>query len=468
MNAAASPLLPDAGDIGLSILRMRRETPQWIVYEGQHGGAAVSAWRYLPHDLRVADDASAEWPRMRDRLATTPPQGADVGILPCTAIYSARSRSGWLIYPVARPGLTGIIRESARLGQLAAGLMLALQHLHRHDTLHLDIHPDNIVETDGRFGLLGIGVDRRRASGARIGSNAGLGRHCYSAPEIWDASARSPLGPWTDIHAAAATLYFAVTGYDPPDFRARIGSPNWRADLSRTIRAKLGTPAQATAMIEALILSGLEPAITARPKTVDEWNRAAMAVAERAATPSPAAATQPASAPKQPFVLPRWLRSTAGLAAGLTAGTVAVWFYAVKMATPFFAWVVHTKWGSGFSESYRPVIAFTAYQCLTLIIHALLRNANAFARNSFMLPAIALFGLATYMHWGETAGWIHWLNAAAVALMLPALNTGDRENLRIATGWSFALLIASIMLAATKIHAGSEILPRLAKLVGVS
>jgi hypothetical protein len=155
-----------------------------------------------------------------------------------------------------------------------ADLARTLAHLHGKGALHLDLHPDNLYIDNGAVLLAGLGLDARagpeRAPPGERG-NGNLGRPGYSAPEMWDGSGTSPLGPWTDIYGMAALMCHCLTGHPPPDFRQRIADPNWRKTLTAQLRPALGSLEPSARQIERMILSGLEPAIPARPRSIEEW-----------------------------------------------------------------------------------------------------------------------------------------------------------------------------------------------------
>lgn len=101
----------------------------------------------------------------------------------------------------------------AGLVERLAPLFDGIAVLHASGVLHRDIRPDNIQvrDEDGRFVLLDF-----RAPGQAV-AVAG-----YAAPEQHE---RAELGPWTDLYAIGATLYWAVSGRKPPEAPARRADP---------------------------------------------------------------------------------------------------------------------------------------------------------------------------------------------------------------------------------------------------
>ena len=97
-------------------------------------------------------------------------------------------------------------------------ILRALAMVHKAGLIHRDISPDNIMLLPGGGAkLLDFGAVRDVASGSSASTEAILKRGF--AP-IEQYQKRGNLGPWTDVYAMSATIYYCVTGevlLDSPD-----------------------------------------------------------------------------------------------------------------------------------------------------------------------------------------------------------------------------------------------------------
>ncbi|WP_280151937.1 serine/threonine-protein kinase [Piscinibacter sp. XHJ-5] len=101
------------------------------------------------------------------------------------------------------------------LQKLIHSLLGALEVLHAQRIYHRDISPDNIlILPDGRPILLDFGSARRVAGDAALGLTAII-KPNFAPVEQYADTAGMPQGPWTDLYALGAVVYFMLKGEAP-------------------------------------------------------------------------------------------------------------------------------------------------------------------------------------------------------------------------------------------------------------
>jgi hypothetical protein len=160
----------------------------------------------------------------------------------------------------------------SELGPIFRALLNGCREIHKRGILHRDIKPSNIVLRDrdtDRDGvpdacqpvLIDFGAAReiRRQAGSGLSTILTDG---YAPLEQY--SDKVPQGPFTDIHALAATIYHALTGIEPLASPARSAGGDM-ADAATA--AKDRAPDDVLAGID----HGLRLAAAERPQSVDLW-----------------------------------------------------------------------------------------------------------------------------------------------------------------------------------------------------
>ena len=100
-------------------------------------------------------------------------------------------------------------RSLARADISFLGLQLcsAVGYLHRHDVLHLDLKPSNVVCRDGQAVLIDLSIARRPGR-----TGPGVGTSQYMSPE---QARGGRVGPAADVWGIGATLFEAATATAP-------------------------------------------------------------------------------------------------------------------------------------------------------------------------------------------------------------------------------------------------------------
>ena len=107
---------------------------------------------------------------------------------------------------------------------LMTPIMQALSEVHKHGIIHRDISPDNImVQSDGRLILLDLGAAKDldiQGKDGNVQSSQMVAKHGFSPVEQYGQAGK--IGPWTDVYAMAATIYYCCTGVLPPSATDRM------------------------------------------------------------------------------------------------------------------------------------------------------------------------------------------------------------------------------------------------------
>ena len=99
-------------------------------------------------------------------------------------------------------------------GEMFRSAIQAMEKVHRSGLIHRDLSPDNIMlAPNGQVKILDLGA----AKDLSVNSGASSMRVAKSGFSPWEQYTQSGAsGPWTDVYAMAATIYFTLTGKMPP------------------------------------------------------------------------------------------------------------------------------------------------------------------------------------------------------------------------------------------------------------
>ncbi len=182
-----------------------------------------------------------------------------------------------------RLAATGQPPDEAWLRTLLLPLTEALRVIHAENCYHRDIAPDNVMMLAGaqRPLLLDFGA-ARRVIGDMTQALTVILKPGYAPIEQYAEIPGMRQGPWTDVYALAAVVYFAITGKTPPVSVGRMLSDSYQP-LAQTAagryspqfleavdRALVVRPEQRTPNIDAFRedLGLLEPGTVARGSTL--------------------------------------------------------------------------------------------------------------------------------------------------------------------------------------------------------
>lgn len=104
--------------------------------------------------------------------------------------------------------------DCRKVAQIGSQIAQALSVAHRHDIIHRDIKPQNImVQPDGNIKVMDFGIARAKNSHLTQ-DNSVLGTAHYVSPEQTQGK---ELGPTTDIYSLGIVMYESATGRVPFD-----------------------------------------------------------------------------------------------------------------------------------------------------------------------------------------------------------------------------------------------------------
>src|SRR5688572_6718058 len=271
-------------------------------------GAVLGADRFLS-EIRVT--AHLQHPNLLPLFDSGEANGLLYYVMPFVDGESLRAR-------LDREALLPV-QEAVRI---AAAVASALDFAHRHDVIHRDLKPDNILLQDGQpmVSDFGIALAVTKAGGARITQTGlSLGTPAYMSPE--QATGDRTIDGRTDIYSLGAVLYEMLAG-DPPH----------RASTAQAIIAKVLTerPQRIRALRETVpdyVEAALERALSKLPadrfSTAREFEEAITGARRLASLTAPAASDDLAPRTKPPSTIAHriralvpWAVAVAGIAAG--------------------------------------------------------------------------------------------------------------------------------------------------------
>ena len=161
--------------------------------------------------------------------------------------------------PIPQSGLFGLMVR----------LLDALDYLHSHKLLHRDIKPDNIlINRSGLPVIIDFGAARE--------SYGDLSNSIVETPGFSPSEQSTPngnMGPWTDIYALGATLYYTLTGTCLPGCKQR--------EIYDTADPLAENPTLLATYNRALLATidrAINPHAEHRYQSVAEWMRALAAI----------------------------------------------------------------------------------------------------------------------------------------------------------------------------------------------
>jgi hypothetical protein len=193
--------------------------------------------------------------------------------------YFERHGTAYIVMKfIAGESLGAVLKRRQRLREAEVrwflpGLLDGLAEVHKHNFLHRDVKPDNILlraegEANARAMLVDFGAARIAAAEASSVTRTAVISEGYAPYEQYDSHGRQ--GPWTDLYGLGATLYRALTGTAP------VKSPD---RLIAKVRNEADPLVPAASLVPEPLSKGMEAAIARslalmeqdRPQSVDAF-----------------------------------------------------------------------------------------------------------------------------------------------------------------------------------------------------
>ena len=141
--------------------------------------------------------------------------GGIPGVVNVMRFFSANNTAYFVMEYLRGTDLKHYVNENGpmtgqQLFPLLRPAIQALEKIHAEDVIHRDISPDNLMlQSDGTLKLLDFGAAREFQGDKSLSVEL---KHGYAPPEQYSGGGQ---GPWTDVYALCATIYYCLTGVKP-------------------------------------------------------------------------------------------------------------------------------------------------------------------------------------------------------------------------------------------------------------
>lgn len=257
MRAAATPVPAVPGYRMLERMSHGKRLDTWDAWDEQRETRCVVK---LVRGDRRAEDRVVDALRREGEIATTlahPHLVRGYEVLDDPVAVVLETLRGQTLGRVVEDGALGM----TDVAELGMQLSSVLGFLHRHDWLHLDLKPGNVVVDHGRAVLIDLNLAGHPGEG-----RPGAGTPGYLAPE--QAHGRS-LSTATDVWALGVVLLECLTGEQPFGDEATWDTQCRWPLLHRRAPARPRPPADLPSDLAALLLACVDPEPAARPRLAD-------------------------------------------------------------------------------------------------------------------------------------------------------------------------------------------------------
>ena len=158
--------------------------------------------------------------------------------------------------------------------ELLAPVIEDLITVHRRGIIHLDIKPDNLMlQQDGTLVLLDLGAARYLDTGYAQ-SSCMVASRGFTPMEQYQRDGR--IGPWTDVYAMCATIYYCISGRLVPNPLDRMSGEEilWQGvspEMKSVLEKGLALRGDGRFQDMESLLNALKEAFSVTPPTPSPW-----------------------------------------------------------------------------------------------------------------------------------------------------------------------------------------------------
>ncbi|MEL7433353.1 MAG: protein kinase, partial [Chloroflexota bacterium] len=164
----------------------------------------------------------------------------------------------------------GVTRSIEDKVTLLIELLQALAYLHRHNIVHRDVKPENVLVTDGRVKTLDFGLAISRTDDFKLKANAIAGTYAYIAPEVFEGYTPTRASDLWSVGVIAFELFGDKHPFNTKTLNMLIADVLMRdADV-----ASLGLPDDLEIVLERLLMRDPELRYNDAFAVIDALNRA--------------------------------------------------------------------------------------------------------------------------------------------------------------------------------------------------
>ncbi|RKZ40574.1 MAG: hypothetical protein DRQ49_07915 [Gammaproteobacteria bacterium] len=255
-----------------------------ITYLAKEADTLVTIKEYLPSKLAVRQDDDTVQPKSQQEAddftwgleqfiqeARTLKPLVHPNLVRLKDFFRANNTAYMVMDYEAGESLAERFKENSatedELRAILSPILAALEILHQAEYWHRNIKPENIYlrEKDNSPVLMGLGMNHYYMSHRGITSILVPG---YTPFEQYQYKGND--GPWTDIYAFGAVLYWMIGGTTPVESTQRVDAILYNQSDPLTPAVEVGRGRYSEELLETIDWT-LETRETERPQTVEEW-----------------------------------------------------------------------------------------------------------------------------------------------------------------------------------------------------